>query len=369
MIRQRSCSGCYKGVRMKDRLTSEVHGGDIYRNRHVRIDFSVNTNPLGPPHELTEAVRSKAEQISHYPDMHCVELTEALGRFENVPMEYLLCGNGAAELFYSAVLAVKPKKALLLSPTFSEYERALKLLNTDIFYYELREEEQFQVREDILYYIMRDVDMVFLCNPNNPTGQAIPKDLLECIAKRCKEQGSFLVIDECFVDFLEHPELYEMKGELSGFPKILIVKALTKLFCMPGLRMGYGMCSDRRLLRRMRAALQSWNVSALAQAGGIAAVKDCADYLEETERLIRRERSFLADELKKLKFQVCGSHANYIFFKDFLSNERDLYDEALAAGFLIRDCSDYRGLFKGYYRIAVRTRAENERMITWLRQL
>ncbi len=211
--------------------------------------------------------------------------------------------------------------------------------------------------------------MVFLCNPNNPTGQAIPKDLLECIAKRCKEQGSFLVIDECFVDFLEHPELYEMKGELSGFPKILIVKALTKLFCMPGLRMGYGMCSDRRLLRRMRAALQSWNVSALAQAGGIAAVKDCADYLEETKRLIRRERSFLADELKKLKFQVCGSHANYIFFKDFLSNERDLYDEALAAGFLIRDCSDYRGLFKGYYRIAVRTRAENERMITWLRQL
>ncbi len=306
---------------MKDRLTSEVHGGDIYRNRHVRIDFSVNTNPLGPPREVTEAVRSKAEQISHYPDMHCVELTEALGRFENVPMEYLLCGNGAAELFYSAVLAVKPKKALLLSPTFSEYERALKFLNTDIFYYELREEEQFQVREDILYYIMRDVDMVFLCNPNNPTGQVIPKDLLECIAKRCKEQGSFLVIDECFVDFLEHPELYEMKGELSGFPKILIVKALTKLFCMPGLRMGYGMCSDRRLLRRMRAALQSWNVSALAQAGGIAAVKDCADYLEETERLIRRERSFLADELKKLKFQVYGSHANYIFFKDFLSNE------------------------------------------------
>lgn len=353
----------------KDELTLEVHGGDIYRNRHVQIDFSVNVNPLGPPLKVTKAIQDKAEQVSHYPDMYCGELMEALGRFENVPAEFFLCGNGAAELFFSAVLAMKPKKALLLAPTFSEYERALRITDTDIYYYELKEEEQFQVREDILNYITQDVDMVFLCNPNNPTGQCIPGEFMERIAERCKECESFLVIDECFVDFLDVPQMYEMKGKLGSFPNLLIVKALTKLFCMPGLRLGYGMCSDRGLLCRMRDVLQSWNVSVLAQAGGAAAVQDCKEYVEETKKLICRERKYLVNELQKLRFQVCGSQANYIFFKDSQYKERNLYDEALAAGFLIRDCSDYRGLFKGYYRIAVRTHSDNERIITWLRQL
>lgn len=356
-------------MRIKDGLILDTHGGDIYRNRHVQIDFSVNANPLGPPPGVTKAIRDGAEQISRYPDMHCMELTKALGRFENVPEEFLLCGNGAAELFFSAVLTVKPEKALVLSPTFSEYERALKVVGADIYYYELKEADEFQVREDILDYIAPDVDMVFLCNPNNPTGQCISRDLMEQVADRCVKYESFLVIDECFVDFLDMPQMYEMKGKLQNFPNLLIVKALTKLFCMPGLRLGYGMCSGRNILCGMRDALQSWNVSVLAQAGGIAAARDCKEYVEETKKLISRERSFLIDELDKLQFQIYGSQANYIFFRDCLYGQRNLYDEALAAGFLIRDCSDYRGLSGGYYRIAVRMHEENERIIAWLRQL
>lgn len=356
-------------MRIENKLTLDTHGGDIYRNRHVQIDFSVNANPLGPPLKVTEAIRDKAEQISCYPDMYCGELTKALGGLENIPAEWILCGNGAAELFFSAALAIKPKKALVLSPTFSEYERALKVVGADIYYYELRETDDFRVREDILDYIVPDVDMAFLCNPNNPTGNCIRKGLMEQIAVRCREHGSFLVIDECFIDFLDDPEMYEMKGKLKVFSNLLIVKALTKLFSMPGLRLGYGMCSDGSLLCRMRSVLQSWNVSVLAQAGGIAAARDCKDYVKETKDLVRRERKYLITELEKQRFQVYGSLANYIFFRDCLSEERNLYSEALDNGFLIRDCSDYRGLSRGYYRIAVRTHEENERIIAWLRQL
>ena len=353
----------------KKQLIRESHGGDIYRGRRIRTDFSVNVNPLGVQPEVIAAVREAAARISCYPDMHCEALTDALADFEQVPSEYLICTNGAAELFYSAVLALKPKKALLLSPTFSEYERALKIVGVSVNYYVLKEMESFRVTEDFLEYITPDMDMVFLCNPNNPTGQSIPKELAERIAGRCRECGSFLVIDECFVDFLDSPSRCSMKERLGCYPGLLIAKALTKLFSMPGLRLGYGMCSDRDFLCRMRDTLQSWNVSVLAQAGGAAAVKHCGGYLAETKKLIGRERAYLIGALEESDFKIYGSEANYLFFRDFSGEERELYQMALDAGFLIRDCSDYRGLCRGYYRIAVRTRPENERMIAWLRQL
>ncbi len=350
-------------------LALKAHGGDIYRNSHVMVDFSVNVNPLGPQPEVTAAVCASAAQIANYPDIYCERLAGVLGGYEDVPPKFLIFGNGAAELIFSAVQAVKPKRALLLSPTFSEYERALKAVDAQLSYYELKEEEQFRVKEDILAHIEPGIGMVFLCNPNNPTGQCVLGSLMDRIAKRCAECKSFLVIDECFVDFLDAPEMYGMKDRLCMYPNMVIVKAFTKLFCMPGLRLGYAMCSSRDVLCRMREAMQTWNVSVTAQAAGIAAIENCGSYVAETKRLIRQERDYLLGELEKLGYKVYGSKANYIFFKDIRPEERNLYDEALNAGFLFRDCSDYRGLERGYYRIAVRTRADNERMVAWLRQL
>lgn len=358
-----------KKMRTEYGLALKTHGGDIYRNSHVMIDFSVNVNPLGPLPQVTKAVCASAGRIANYPDMYCERLVRGISGFEKVPPQFLVFGNGAAELFFSAVLAVRPKKALLLSPTFSEYERALKIEKAKVSYYILKETEQFQVREDILDYIKPDVDMVFICNPNNPTGQCIPLSLMERIAARCKECGSYLVIDECFVDFLDDPKMCEMKETLVSYPNMIIVKAFTKFFCMPGVRLGYAMCSSKDMLCGMRDALQSWNVSVTAQAAGIAAIENCEPYAAETKRLIGKERRYLIDELKKLGYKIYGSKANYIFFRDACPKERSLYNEALDAGFLIRDCSNYQGLDKGYYRIAVRTRPENERIVAWLRQL
>ena len=350
---------------MIDNRKAQPHGGDIYRNK-IHTDFSVNTNPLGPQPEVIEAVKEASSHISCYPDIYCEQLTDAISRFEEIPSDMILCGNGAAELFFAVVLALKPKKVLIPSPTFSEYERSAKVAGASVNFYTMKEDNEFQIDEEILDSFTSEFDLCFLCNPNNPTGQVVKKDLLDRIVKRCEENGTFLVLDECFVDFLDEPEKCTMKKEIAGYQNLVIIKAFTKLFCMPGLRLGYAISSNRRFLDEMKRCMQPWNVSVLAQAGGMAALQNCEKYVEDTKKLINTERSFLKTELTRLEYRIYGSNANYIFF---YAQEKNLYEKALADGFLIRDCSNYRGLNKGYYRIAIRTREENERMIKWLEKL
>lgn len=352
---------------MKD-YCEQTHGGDIYRHQ-VNIDFSVNVNPIGPRPEVIDAIKEASESIMCYPDMHCEMLIRALAKFEHVKEEMLLCGGGAAELFFAAVLAVKPKKALVLAPTFSEYERALQVVDAEITYYELKREDDFQVNEDILDQIDADLDILFVCNPNNPTGQVTKRELLQKIAKRCKECEVTLVLDECFIDFTDEPENYEFKEYLPEYPNVIIIKAFTKLFCMPGLRLGYALGGNQQLLCRMRSVMQSWNVSGPAQAGGLAALEDCAEYIQNTREIVKTERDFLVSNLRGLGYRVYGSKANYVFFEKKEGQEPMLYERALEDGFLIRDCSDYQGDYKGYYRIAVRLREDNERIIEWLKRL
>lgn len=345
-------------------MKEQIHGGDIYRNRDV-IDFSVNTNPLGPPEEVRKALRDQMNQIAHYPDMECERLRDAIGRYEQVNPSNILCGNGAAELFYAISFAVRPKNALLLAPTFSEYEKALRAAGADVQYAVLKREEEFQVQESILEKITSQIDILFFCNPNNPTGLVTEPELLKKILFRCEEQQVVLVLDECFLEFLEDSEKYDMKKFLGQCKYLLIVKAFTKIFSMPGLRLGYCMSGNQELLSKSRAAMQAWNVSVLAQLSGVAALEQPEEYLAKTRYFIGNERKFMKSELRKLGYRVYDSMANYLFFE----GKAGLYKKAIEAGFLIRDCSNYVGLEEGAYRIAIRTHDENERMITWLKQL
>ena len=182
----------------------KLHGGDIYRHPDV-IDFSVNTNPLGAPESVKRAVQESVAKIEHYPDVRCEALREAISGFEQVNMEEILCGNGAAELFFAAVQAVRPQKALVTAPSFSEYEEALRSVGAEVEYYYLCEEDNFQIREDYVDKLSEEIDMIFLCNPNNPTGQTIDRDMLIKILDRCKKQNIVVILDECFLEFLDEP--------------------------------------------------------------------------------------------------------------------------------------------------------------------
>ena len=341
----------------------QIHGGDIYRNPGV-TDFSVNSNPLGVQKEVLSALKEQLGKIAHYPDINCEALIREICRFEQVEEEQVLCGNGAADLIFRIVAATHPQRALLLEPTFAEYEQALRSMDCSIAYFPLQESEGFVLPEAFLQQLTPEINLLFLCNPNNPTGRTVSPALLQEIWKRCEEAGILLVVDECFNEFLEHPEQNTLKGVLKTGANSVILKAFTKSFAMPGLRLGYGLCGNGDLAERIFSCGQPWGVSIPAQAAGVAALQE-QGYLERMRRLIQTERRWLSENLARLGLCVFPSEANYILFRT--ETEISLRERMEQRGVLIRACGNYRGLDDRYYRIAVRGHDENERLIAALK--
>ena len=253
----------------------------------------------------------------------------------------------------------------MIAPSFSEYEEALRSVGAEVEYYYLCEEDNFQIREDYVDKLSEEIDMIFLCNPNNPTGQTIDRDMLIKILDRCKKQNIVVILDECFLEFLDEPNRYEMSDLRGEYPNLLIIKAFTKIFSMPGLRLGYAISSNQDILEEMSCKLQQWNVSVPAQMAGVAALEKPKEYIRQTREYVSGQREYMRNIMKMMGYVVFASKANYLFFK----GRPGLEKEALEAGFLIRDCQNYEGLSEGFYRIAVRTKEENERLITWLGRL
>ena len=237
-------------------MRQNPHGGDIYTKK-CRVDFSVNVNPLGTPESVKEAVRKSAESVEQYPDALCRDLTRALSEKEQLPEENILFANGAAELIFALTQALRPKKALIAAPGFAEYEAALSAAGCFIRMYPLQKEKGFLLQDDFCDDLTDDLDLVFLCNPNNPTGLTIPQELLLKILDNCRERNIYLVLDECFIEFLPEPEKVTMQGKLDEYPNLLILRAFTKIYAMPGLRLGYLLCSDEDLLDRISRSMQS----------------------------------------------------------------------------------------------------------------
>ena len=339
------------------------HGGEIYE-RTYDLDYSVNVNCMGTPASVIEAAAKGAALSAQYPDVNCRELRKNLAAFLQVKENQIVFGNGAADVIFSAILARKPKKVLVPAPTFAEYEQAARAMDAQMVYYYLKEEMEFRLDESFLEMLTNDVDMVFLCNPNNPTGHLIEKELLLSILKRCVEQDIFLVVDECFNDFLNQPQAYSLLNELEHYENLLILKAFTKTYAMAGLRLGYGLCSNQAFLQKMADCSQPWAVSIPAQFAGVAALKETA-YVQESMELLKTERAFLKAELKQLGFQVFDSQANYIFFKAMPG----LKQACAERGILIRDCSNYVGLVPGYFRIGVKRHEENRRLVDILKEI
>ena len=339
------------------------HGGDIYEYKD-KIDYSANINFCGMPDTVRQAAIDAVEDSVHYPDVSCRALREAIAGKDGISPEMIFCGNGAADVIFSLVLAKKPRTALLPIPSFYEYEQALHSVNCQICPFELQEKQGFMLDASFLDAITPEIDLIFLCNPNNPTGVLTDCDFLEKILRKCEQTRTMLVVDECFNEFLESPESYTMLPFVMRSENLMILKAFTKIYAMPGLRLGYGICSDGGLLDTMERVSQPWRVSVPAQAAGIAACKETA-YVEQSRQMIRQQRERMIQEMREMGYEITGSQANYIFFE----GEHHLGDQMLMQGFLIRDCSNYRGLHLGYYRVAVRGDADNTRFLQALRRI
>lgn len=382
-----------------------THGGDIYGDAAVELDFSVNTNRLGMPQAVRDAVMASAAAWEQYPDALCRKLRRAAAAFYEadgtpIPEDWLVFGNGASDILYAVVSTIRPKQAILLAPGFSEYEQALRMCGCEIRWLHLKDENGFSLesaREE-LYAMLCDgsgdaskIDSVptlsskrenvwekilILGNPNNPTGRAISATELERLAQVCRETHTWLMLDECFQWFLDTRREGSFVGNLlNGVgDHVILLNALTKICSMAGLRLGYGIIPNAGLRERLEKFRQPWSVSAPAQAGGVAAFAVLAapskgNLLEWTVKSLQTERPRLAEKLEELGFIVYPSQTNYLLFRSPDEDSRDYKQGCLEHGILIRACENFEGLNRHYYRVAVRNRGENERLINILKEV
>lgn len=346
-----------------------VHGGDIYSyaerfaGQEV-LDFSSNINPRGIPEPVRQAMRDAVDRCEHYPDPFCRGLTAGLAEKYALAPEMFFCANGAAEVFFRLADVLRPQRALLTAPTFSEYAAALGHVGCAVRYHTLHPEEGFAVTPRFLDDL-HDVDICFLCSPNNPTGRAIDPALLRTIAETCQERGIWLVVDECFADFL--PDEYErtLLPHMPQFDRLIVVRAFTKMYAVPGVRLGWCASADRDLVEQLYAAGQPWGVSVIAQACGKAALR-MNGFAEETAHYVTPLRQALAADLRACGLTVFESQANYLLFH---TDCHELREKLLPRGIMIRDCANYEGLSAGYFRVAVRNREENDRLVREIREV
>ena len=341
-----------------------VHGGDIYDStgqpNESQLDFSANINPLGMPPEVIRAAEDAVKRADIYPDSACRKLSNALAAFECVNDNSILCANGASDLIFRICHATRPENVIVTAPTFADYERAGSAARAGIIRYPLNEADNFAITNSIVPVILtKSPNIVFICNPNNPTGNVTKLSVIREIAAACQSVNAILVIDECFIDFVKDAHKYTAKPLLHEYKNIVILKAFTKIFAMPGLRLGYAISENKELLDLLRFAGPDWPVSNIAQAAGLAAISCGIEYIQKTVEYVKNERKSITAGLLKHGFTVYPSEANFILFKCGI----DLRGELLKAGIMIRDCSNYTGLEKGYYRTAVLTSDKNRLLI------
>ncbi len=340
-----------------------IHGGDIYRNR-VKIDFSISINPLGVPEKVQEAMREAVGVCSRYPDIHSEALRHSIGAMTGVDKKNIICGNGASELFLAIIRAINPKKVLLPIPSFSGYEYAAKAVKSTVQYFMMKEQDGFCLKEDFTSALDSGIDLIFLANPNNPVGNLIDDRLLKRILNICLEREIIVVVDECFIEFTGEEGRYSLKNYLEEYPNLIVVRAFTKLYAIPGVRLGYLFCHNNKLLSDIKQQLPEWNVSSFAGAAGIAACRE-VEYKNKTVEFVKKERAYLMEHIVDEGILVFPSDANYIL----LQTKLQLYEELLEREILIRDCSNFAGLKKGFYRIAVKNRAENKELIQAMKEI
>ena len=339
--------------------TKNPHGGDVY-GEDIVLDFSSNVNPLGTPPNVLSAISRAALHVRQYPDPYCRALRKAIAAHEQVPEAFLLCGAGAAELIYAYCDALRPKKAMELAPTFSEYSAAASHFGAGIVRASLQAPD-FLPDEKILGKLQSQApDVLFLCTPNNPTGQTIGRPLLRSVLDLSLAQGTRVLLDECFLDFTDEKSAKDL---LRRYENLLILKAFTKSYALAGLRVGYCLTGDARLLAQMAACTQPWNVSLPAQEAAAAALQD-PDWVKRARSLVSEQREYLTGALSALGLTVCPSKANYLLFRAPVGLDEALRREKIA----IRNCENYAGLCPGWYRIAVRLAEENKALVNAIRR-
>lgn len=339
------------------------HGGYMPDEEKEYCDLSININPLGLPDSVTAAVQGAIAACVRYPDPFCKQLRTAIAAFEDSNPENIICGNGASDLLFRLIFFLKPRQALLLAPCFADYKRALGTVGCQVQHYFLSKESGFLPGNDF-FSLVRQIkpDLIIVTNPNNPTGCVLSRSWLDALVQTTADSGSNLLIDECFIDFLPKGKELTLVNRIPDNDHLFVVKALTKSFAMPGLRLGYLIHRNRERLAALLAQGPDWQVSTLAQIAGIAALETAVWYLPQTEQYVVNEKIRLFELFHRCGFQVYGSQANFIFFSapDYPDLKEELWNNHKI---LVRSCRNFRGLDEPFYRIGIGRPEQNQAFI------
>lgn len=325
------------------------------------LSFLANLTPLGIPETVKQAMIASLSDVYDYPDKSKDNLAKAISLRYHVDSERICVGNGASDVIFRTIFALRPKKALVLAPMFGQYVRALNCAETEIDYYNLNHED-FKIREDIMNQITSETDMVCICNPNNPTGTILTKEEVLKIADHCEKMDCWFVLDECFLEFVENGDDYSVMDCLPTYDKLIIIKSFTKMYGIAGLRLGYVLCGKDGLSKKIDLYGCDWNVNRVAEAAGLAALA-ALDYEQMVLEHTTKERTWMQEELKKYGFRVMDSVANFVFFEAPAGDKMNLGKWLMERDLEVCSCDKYKNAGADYYRVAINTHENNAKLI------
>ena len=384
----------------------DFHGGNIYkifREKNITeiLDYSSNINPYGIPESLKKRITENLEILERYPDPDYIELRQKLAHLNKVDISNIILGNGATEIIFLFMKVINPKKILIAAPTFGEYERAVKatervenssiLGNSDkkkddekscgkqkikIEYFELKENDDFKLNiHNLKNELAKKYDLLIICNPNNPTGKFLKLAETEQILKECSKYNTKLFIDEAFIDFLKDGMKESIINTKEDKQNLFVTRAFTKFFAIPGLRLGYGIYFDKNLEKGISEKKEPWSVNNIAEIAGLTVLDD-TKYIEETLKWIEEEKTYVYEKLNEISgIKPYKTEVNFITVKiedNFILkglNVKILREKMLEQGILIRDASNFNFLDERFFRLAIKNRKNNDRVIETLKKI
>lgn len=362
-----------KGDTVMIKHSDHFHGSDletiekIYNIRKEDIvSFSANVNPLGISPGLRTALAKRVDAIMSYPDREYTTLRKCIADYVHNDINDIIVGNGSTELISLFIQIMRPKKALIIGPTYSEYEREVALGGGSSLYYRLEEENSFQLDiASLEKELTLDVELLVICNPNNPTSSAITINDMRKILDICKKKGIYVMVDETYVEFTEDISKVTASPLTGYYNNLIILRGVSKFFAAPGLRLGYAVCGNSDLLKEMNQRKNPWTINSLAVIAGEIMFTD-EEYIKETRALIASERRrvcSLLDNCKSIKYFT--PTANFVLVKILREDvtSMDLFDAAIRRGYMIRNCSTFPFLNNKFIRFCFMTKELNDALL------
>ena len=359
-------------------MNVEQHGGNIYKAskkygiaKDDILDFSANINPLGIPHRLRDIFVSNLKDVENYPDPECMALKNAIANYVGVSTDNIIVGNGASEIIGMLFTVLSLKRVLIPAPTFSEYQRFAVGYGCELDFFILKEQDNFKLDiGKLLENLTWDLDAVLLCNPNNPTSTLINRSDMKLLIKEAKEKGITVIIDEAFIELTDGGNSNSVADLLEIYDNLFIIRAFTKVFAIPGVRLGYGL-GNPKIISKMWSMKIPWPVNTFACLVA-EFLPQAGEYLQKTQEWLVKEKDRFYNQLCEIDYlHPFKPETNFILIKiehPYITSSI-LRDKMLSKGIMIRDASNFTSLDNRFIRVAIKDRESNKRFLATIKDL